>query len=663
MLKLKRNINLILICIGATIVNLIGSTVAKNFHLPLYLDTGGTIFISALGGIAPGIIVGFMTNIFDAIIDNGRKMLSGETTAITAFDFTEVYFSSVSVILALFTAFLAQRGHYKNFTKAFMTIPATAFLTTAFALSINFFLSLTGDATITRNLELNFVEKFFVEICDKGAMILLAYGAIKHVPPDVSKKFHTLGQRQALTNSDMLRDICARNLSLSSLRTKMLLTLMALMFFTAAAISAVSYVLYKDSAVRERIKIADGITSMVVSSINPNRVDDYLTLGRAAEGYNDVERELYRIRASNSDIRFLYVYKIEEDGCHVVFDLDTADIEAFAPGEIQEFDESFYEYLPALLAGKPIPPIVNDDTYGYLLTVYKPVYNHNGQCVCYAAIDFSMDLISEYGRSFVIKIISLLAGSFAFIFILGLVFIENNIILPVNSMAWCAEKFSYKDVNSRQRNVALIKSLDIRTGDEIEHLYDSLTHSIEDSMTTFDDLRKTEVKVAVMNELAHTDSLTGIKNKTAYDELTARLDKQISDGTANFAVVMIDVNYLKKVNDTYGHERGNEYLINACNLACEIFGRDNVFRIGGDEFVAVLVGDDAGRYKALVRKINATVTTSRFNDALEPWEKVSAAVGSSLYRAGVDKTCDEVFKRADSQMYKNKLAMKALRTD
>ena len=663
MLIFKRNINLILICVGATVVNLIGSFVAKNFHLPLYLDTGGTIFISALGGIAPGIIVGFMTNIFDAIIDNGRKMLSGETTAITAFDFTEVYFSSVSVILALFTAFLAQRGHYKNFTKAFMTIPATAFLTTAFALSINFFLSLTGDATITRNLELNFVEKFFVETCDKGAMILLAYGAIKHVPPDVSKKFRTLGQRQALTNSDMLRDIGARNLSLSSLRTKMLLTLMALMFFTAAAISAVSYVLYKDSAVRERIKIADGITSMVVSSINPNRVDDYLTLGRAAEGYNDVERDLYRIRASNSDIRFLYVYKIEEDGCHVVFDLDTADVEASAPGEIQEFDESFYEYLPALLAGKPIPPIVNDDTYGYLLTVYKPVYNHNGQCVCYAAIDFSMDLISEYGRSFVIKIISLLAGSFAFIFILGLVFIENNIILPVNSMAWCAEKFSYHDVNSRQRNVALIKSLDIRTGDEIEHLYDSLTHSIEDGMTTFDDLRKTEVKVAVMNELAHTDSLTGIKNKTAYDELTARLDKQISDGTANFAVVMIDVNYLKRVNDTYGHERGNEYLINACNLACEIFGRDNVFRIGGDEFVAVLVGDDADRYKALVRKISATVTTLRFNDALEPWEKVSAAVGSSLYRAGVDKTCDEVFKRADSQMYKNKLAMKALRTD
>ena len=126
---------------------------------------------------------------------------------------------------------------------------------------------------------------------------------------------------------------------------------------------------------------------------------------------------------------------------------------------------------------------------------------------------------------------------------------------------------------------------------------------------------------------------------------------------------MIDVNYLKRVNDTYGHERGNEYLINACKLACEIFGRENVFRIGGDEFVAVLVGDDASRYKALVRKINAIVTTLRFNDALEPWEKVSAAVGSSLYRSGVDKTCEEVFKRADSQMYKNKLAMKALRTD
>ena len=663
MIDFKEKMKLIAICFAAIIVNIIGSTVSKTFDLPIFMDSGGTIFIAALGGVAPGITVGFLTNLLDSIFDNAMKMWSGESTAITTFDFNEIYYSTVNVILAIFTAFLYHRNYYSSFVKAFKTIPATAFVTTGVGIVINLFLSLTGDAAILRALEMNFAEKFFTEVIDKGAMILAAYFVLKLVPKDLSESFHTLGHRQATLSEEMLRAFGARSFKNSSLRTKMLFTLMALMIFTSFAVSAIGYILYKDSAVRERMKIADGITSMVVSEIEPNHVEEYLKLGRAAEGYEEVERNLYRIRASNSDIKYLYVYKIEEDGCHVVFDLETADTAASAPGDVEEFDESFYEYLPALLAGKPIPPIVNDDTYGYLLTVYKPVYSHHGQCVCYAAIDFSMDLISEYGRSFVVKIITLLMGSFAFIFVLGLVFIENNIILPVNSMAWCAQKFSYKDADSRGENVKLIQSLDIRTGDEIEYLYRSLLHSIQDGMTSFDSLCDANVRVAVMDKLAHTDSLTGIGNKTAYAELTVSLDKRISKGDARFSIIMLDVNFLKKINDTYGHEYGNEYLLNASKLIGSIFGEENIFRVGGDEFVAVLVDDEVRNSDALAKKFNTVIKSLAANKSLQPWEKLSVAVGVAIYKAGVDKSSDEVFKRADELMYANKLAMKAERTD
>ncbi|MBR4382256.1 MAG: GGDEF domain-containing protein, partial [Selenomonadaceae bacterium] len=146
-------------------------------------------------------------------------------------------------------------------------------------------------------------------------------------------------------------------------------------------------------------------------------------------------------------------------------------------------------------------------------------------------------------------------------------------------------------------------------------------------------------------------------------ELTEKIDGQIAAGTAKFCIVMIDVNYLKRVNDTYGHERGNEYLINACKLAGSIFGVENIFRIGGDEFVVVLTGDDVDKCKKLIKQINDEIKKFKANDKLQPWEKVSAAVGAGYYREGVDKNCEEVFKRADTQMYKNKLAMKAQRTD
>ena len=145
--------------------------------------------------------------------------------------------------------------------------------------------------------------------------------------------------------------------------------------------------------------------------------------------------------------------------------------------------------------------------------------------------------------------------------------------------------------------------------------------------------------------------------------MTEQIDKKISAGNAAFCIVMVDVNFLKRVNDTYGHERGNEYLINACRLVCSVFGAEHVYRIGGDEFVVIVEGDRVSLCRYFVKQFKAEMDRKNANALLEPWEKVSAAVGVAFYDKAVDKTADEVFKRADKEMYANKLAMKAQRTD
>ena len=333
------------------------------------------------------------------------------------------------------------------------------------------------------------------------------------------------------------------------------------------------------------------------------------------------------------------------------------------PGDIEEFDDEFYEFLPSLLAGKPIPPRISNGQYGHLLTIYKPVYNHQGQCVCYAGIDFSMDELSNYGINFIFDVIAMFAGSIIFIFVLGLNFVENNIVMPVNTMAYCARNFSYDNEETREKNIKRLKSLDIKTHDEIENLYSAFVKTTEDGIHYFENLKRAKIEVAVMNELAHKDALTGIKNKTAYNEDTVKLENDIAAGVANFCIIMIDVNFLKKINDTYGHERGNDYLINACNLACEVFGKDNVYRVGGDEFVAILDGDKVSTCDDKIAYLRARIENFRADESLQAWEKVSAAVGVAYYQAGIDKNSEEVFKRADSDMYKNKLAMKATRKD
>ena len=644
--RISSTYKIIPICAMGIILNMAGASLAKYLHLPIFLDTYGTFFIAALGGYVPGITVGFLTN----LIGNW-------------YEEEDMYFGLVSILLAMITTFLYQRGYYKTLPKIFLTTLITVFVATFLGTVIEELIFISEPFESLNKFWSHYRGNLMTEFPDKGLAILFTFAMMKIFPSDLKNEFAALGKKQAPIPSEMQRKLRAESKFIDSLRTKMIFNLIAITLIVAISISAISYAIYHKSAVEERTRIADGIISMVVSEINPNRVDEFLELGHKAEGYNEVERNLYRIRASNSDIKFIYVYKIMEDGCHVVFDLDTATVDASKPGSIEEFDEAFLPYLPDLLAGRPIPPLPSNETYGNLLTIYKPVYNNVGKCVCYAGIDFSMDKITDYGRTFISKVVAVFAGALIFIFVLGLTFIENNIILPVNTMAFCAKNFAYDSEEAREQNIDNIKSLDIKTNDEIENLYSAFVKMTSDSMHYFNNLRKAKIEVAVMEELAHKDAMTGIKNKTSYGETIAKLDGKILTGDAQFCIIMIDVNYLKRVNDTYGHERGNEYLINACNLTCDIFGKEDVYRVGGDEFVVVLDGEKVPTCAENVARLRATIEKFRADDSLEAWEKVSAAIGVAYYEAGVDKSADDVFKRADADMYQNKLAMKATRRD
>ena len=642
-----------LICIGGLVLNLLGSAFAKVFELPIYLDTGGTIFIAALGGYAPGIAVGFFTNLLKAIVEP-----------------SEMYFCSVSVIVAIFTAFFARKGFFDNFGKLLIIVPLLTLLTGTLDLLIADFLNSTSFLKSVNQFESSFVENLFQEFIDKSFSVVLAFGLLKLTPLNTKELFSVLGQRQAPLSEEMKRVVSEQSYFSFSLRTKTLAILMLSSLFASASIALISYLLFKDAAVDERIKTVDGMVTVAVNEINPYRVNSFIKSGREALAYKETEEKLYAIKNSATDARFLYVYRILEEGCQVVFDLNTAMVDGDKPGQIVELEKSLLPYKDDLIAGRPIPPIITDDEYGYLLTLYKPVYDGAGRCQCYVALDFSMESLVVYTHTFIIKLLALFAGCFVFIFAIGLAFVENNIILPVNTIAWCARNFSYDSVTAREKNIERIKSLQIHTGDEIENLYRALLRTTENFLRYLAHLQRAKtqvadmrVKVVAMDEIAHKDALTGVKNKTAYTEDIAELDKKISAGDAKFCIVMVDVNFLKRVNDTYGHEIGNTYLQNACRLTCAVFGAENVYRIGGDEFVVILEDDKVSLSKYFVAQFKSEMEHKISNESLALWEKVSAAVGLAIYEPDKDKNADEVFKRADKEMYANKLAMKATRTD
>ena len=501
-----------------------------------------------------------------------------------------------------------------------------ALVATVLSEVIGKFLFCTGVVQALNEIQICFVTNFFLEFFDKGLTVLAAFALLKFFPSRVKNLFKELGHKQAPLTAEMRKAVYKSKWLYSSLRVKILLILMLSSLFIAASIASISYRIFEQAAVGVQIKIADGLATIAASQIDTANIEA-------------AEKNLLSIKNSNPDVRNLRVEKFSAEGTQIIFNSDINSTP----------DENILPYLNDLLAGKPIPPIISESDS--LLTIYKPVYDAVGKAQCYVVIDLSLDLISDYGRTFTSKVLALFSGCFVFVFVIGLRFVENNIVLPVNTMSWCAGNFAY-DTNERcENNLEQLRRLEIHTGDEIENLYHALLKTTQNVMNYFEKLRRAKRQVAEMDELAHKDSLTGIKNKAAYDEATALLDEKISSGTAEFCIAMVDVNFLKRVNDTYGHERGNIYLLNASKLICSVFGAEHVYRIGGDEFVVILEGE-----KVSLSKKNS-------NASLEAWEKVSAAVGTAIYQAGVDKTADEVFKRADAKMYENKLAMKAARTD
>ena len=170
--------------------------------------------------------------------------------------------------------------------------------------------------------------------------------------------------------------------------------------------------------------------------------------------------------------------------------------------------------------------------------------------------------------------------------------------------------------------------------------------------------QKIREEASINFEKARRDDLTGIKNKNAYGEFEKKLDQQIQAGEkVEFAIAICDVNGLKTVNDTQGHKAGDVYIKNASRLVCNTFKHSPVFRVGGDEFVAILRGDDFENREKLEHDFVETVKSNSEHD------KVIVACGIAVFDQAHDKNVSAVFERADALMYKNKMSMKGGRDE
>ncbi|MCR5138304.1 MAG: diguanylate cyclase [Oscillospiraceae bacterium] len=194
--------------------------------------------------------------------------------------------------------------------------------------------------------------------------------------------------------------------------------------------------------------------------------------------------------------------------------------------------------------------------------------------------------------------------------------------------------------------------------DEIGDITSGMNEMVDRLNFTLNELMSTQQHADAMSRLATRDALTGIRNKTAFDEQTKLLAADLARGEERFGFALLDLNDLKLINDNYGHEKGDIAIKNLSRLICEIFSHSPVFRVGGDEFVVILKNEDYENIESLVSSFRERILTSSGDRTEEPWERISAAVGYALYDKAEDTGVESVLARSDQEMYACKKSMK-----
>ena len=170
-------------------------------------------------------------------------------------------------------------------------------------------------------------------------------------------------------------------------------------------------------------------------------------------------------------------------------------------------------------------------------------------------------------------------------------------------------------------------------------------------------VRSIREMAAKLEIYVYRDKLTGLRNAAAYIAKAADLDAQNkAEINLEYGVIIFDANFLKKVNDNYGHEAGNELLRHAAQVIRKVFTNSPVYRIGGDEFAAILEGEDYENRESLLQLFDEKVAEEHFT-INEDTLTVSVARGLGNYERGM--TFAAVAQRADVAMYNHKSAIKS----
>ena len=375
----------------------------------------------------------------------------------------------------------------------------------------------------------------------------------------------------------------------------------------------------------------------------------------------DVDTEPYQhalgiLRTFQEQVELDYIYGIRDMGNKTfTFTIDPA---VDDPGEFGEpimYTDALYQ---ASLGTPGVDKEPYEDRWGRFYSAYSPVFNSAGKVAGIVAVDIDAGWYDDQLQHHLYLICvacaaSLIAGGFIVFLITG---------------------------RLRKRFVFLNSEMNRLAGDVEElalelHLVSETKQVLEELTSPGDDFALLESKLKFLREelqnyiteahsVAYTDSLTGLGNRNAYTKTIKRLNTQIVVGTADFSVAVFDINGLKQANDKFGHEFGDLMIKTISDILKDSLNTNMIYRIGGDEFVAILGNSDLHAFDHAFASIKQKL--DEMGNVLRDGEKqilLGVSKGAAAFIKDSDTDINAVFHRADEAMYADKAAWYAVHGD
>ena len=594
-MKSGRSLALLLGSIAAGLaLNILGSRLNARLGLPLFFDGVGTILTALTGGFIPCVTVGFFTNI-----------LLGLGDEIT------VYYCIINLLIAVAAAFCAKKRLMTRFPQVLLAVGiyaliggvaggALTWLINGMSFGEGFAVELA--ASIDRAVPLgymgsNLLACFLVDVADKlavtGAALLLYRLVPRRLLEDIRRQSWYLR-----ANLESAGRTTRKRFSLS-VKATLVVSLSIAVAITAAI--AICILQYHDSTVREYEEKGDRVTAIMADMLDRQNVEELLALGREAPEYHKMVMELENVLFSSPEIKFLYAYRVMPEGCLVVYDMDVPELEGEDPGNWVEYDDTIAKYADLFLAGQPVPADITSDEYGWLLSVYRPVFDQDGELLCYAIADMSMDQLRSDEISFLTKIISLFVGFLVLTCVYSVWLVQRSIIRPINTLADTANRFAYDTAEARIRSRELVETLDIRTGDELENLYAAYRKTTADMLRYIDEVQHKSNQIAnlqsglilVLADMVESrDKNTGdhVKKTAAY--VAILLEQMRKDGV--YADKLTDSYIYDVVHSAPLHDAGKIKISDAIlnkpgKLTAEEFGIMKTHTLSGEDIINMVI--------------------------------------------------------------------------